>query len=67
MRTKYIVRMLLLALVTFAIPATAPTASAGFGVGISVGFAPPPLPVYAQPICPGDEIEEHTSELQSRP
>ena len=24
------------------------------GVGISVGFAPPPLPVYEQPICPGD-------------
>ena len=54
MRTKYIIRMLLLALVTFAIPATVPTASAGFGVGISVGIAPPPLPVYAQPICPGD-------------
>ena len=54
MRTKYIIRLLLLALVTFAIPATVPTASAGFGVGISVGIAPPPLPVYAQPICPGD-------------
>jgi WXXGXW repeat (2 copies) len=24
------------------------------GVVISVGFAPPALPVYAQPICPGD-------------
>ena len=23
-------------------------------VVIQVGFAPPPLPVYAQPICPGD-------------
>ena len=54
MRTKYIVRLLLLALVMFAIPATVPTASASFGIGISVGIAPPPLPVYAQPICPGD-------------
>ena len=24
------------------------------GVFISVGFAPPALPVYTQPICPGD-------------
>ena len=54
MKTKYIIRLLLLALVTFAIPATAPTASAAFGIGISVGFAPPALPIYAQPICPGD-------------
>jgi hypothetical protein len=54
MRSKHIIRLLLLALVTFAIPATVPTASAGFGVGISVGFAPPALPIYAQPICPGD-------------
>lgn len=27
-------------------------ARANFAVGISVGFAPPPLPVYAQPLCP---------------
>ena len=53
-KTKYIVRLLLLALVTFAIPATAPTASAAFGIGISVGFAPPALPIYSQPLCPGD-------------
>jgi len=31
------------------------TASASFaGVFISVNFAPPVLPVYAQPVCPGD-------------
>jgi hypothetical protein len=29
-------------------------ASAQIGVGISVGFGPPELPVYEQPICPGD-------------
>jgi hypothetical protein len=31
--------------------------AASFGqiaVGISVGFGPPPLPVYEQPVCPGD-------------
>ena len=30
------------------------TASAQVAVEFSVGFAPPPLPVYDQPICPGD-------------
>src|SRR5579862_4516053 len=29
-------------------------ASAQVGIGISVGFAPPEIPVYEQPICPGD-------------
>ena len=33
--------------------AIAPVASFA-GVIISVGIAPPPLPVYVQPICPGD-------------
>jgi hypothetical protein len=28
--------------------------SAQVSIGISVGFAPPELPVYAQPICPGE-------------
>jgi WXXGXW repeat (2 copies) len=41
----------MLALVLLAIPATA---SAGFGFDVFVGFAPPPLPVYEQPICPGE-------------
>lgn len=31
-----------------------PALHAQVSVGISVGFAPPPLPVYEQPICPGD-------------
>jgi hypothetical protein len=30
------------------------TAAAQVSIGISVGFAPPELPVYEQPICPGD-------------
>src|SRR5260370_10432365 len=35
----------------FALPHAA---SAQVSIGISVGFAPPLLPVYAQPICPGE-------------
>src|SRR6202790_143164 len=54
MRNKYFIRLLMLALVLSAIPAIAPTASAQVAVGISVGFAPPAIPVYEQPICPGD-------------
>ncbi len=41
----------LLTLVVIGVPITSQAAS--IGVGISVGIAPPPLPVYAQPICPG--------------
>ena len=38
-----------------AIPvALVPTSQAHAGIFISVGFAPPVLPVYAQPLCPGD-------------
>ncbi len=41
-------RALLLTLAMMAVPA------ASFaGVFLSVGIAPPPLPVYAQPVCPG--------------
>jgi hypothetical protein len=35
----------------FAAPTTSRAAS--IAVGISVGIAPPPIPVYAQPVCPG--------------
>src|ERR1700677_1600797 len=41
------VRLLLMALLLSAVPA-----SSYAGVFISVGFPPPPLPVYEQPICP---------------
>jgi WXXGXW repeat (2 copies) len=43
------IRTLLYALVVCAL-----TASASASVFISVGIAPPVLPVYAQPPCPGD-------------
>src|SRR5215468_8824997 len=49
MHISRIVRLSLFALVLLAIPASS------FGaVFIQVGFAPPALPVYAQPACPGD-------------
>lgn len=49
MRTPSLLRKLALTTALVAAPA------ASFGsVFISVGFAPPALPVYAQPICPGD-------------
>jgi hypothetical protein len=47
MRLSRSVRWLLLALLLSVIPA-----SSYAGVFISVGFAPPVLPVYVQPICP---------------
>jgi len=51
MRMRTVVRSLLVAL--FLLFISAPS----FGqvdVGISVSFGPPPIPVYAQPVCPGD-------------
>ena len=36
---------------TMALPGTA---SAQVALGISVGFAPPEIPVYEQPVCPGE-------------
>ena len=49
-RKHLIYSMALLLCVLWMSPALFAQAS----VGISVGFAPPPLPVYEQPICPGD-------------
>ncbi len=43
-------RFLWIALVILALSAVS---SAQIGVGISVSFGPPPLPIYAQPLCPG--------------
>src|SRR5207253_4768699 len=44
------VRWLLLVILVAAFSATS---FAQIGIGISVRIGPPPLPVYAQPICPG--------------
>jgi hypothetical protein len=52
MQTFSVKRLVRNALVAVALVA-APAASFA-GVFISVGFAPPALPVYVQPVCPGD-------------
>jgi len=51
MRFILSIRSLFFALVLLAISAAS---SAQFGVGISIGIAPPELPIYEQPICPQD-------------
>jgi WXXGXW repeat (2 copies) len=51
MRTRITIRSLLF---SFVILILSHGAFAQFGVGISVSFGPPPLPVYEQPICPSD-------------
>src|SRR6266436_3538602 len=50
MNAKNLSRAIVLLLIVAAYPVAA---HAGFfDVGVSVGFAPPPLPVYVQPPCP---------------
>jgi WXXGXW repeat (2 copies) len=48
---KYLVRSLLFAIALLCVSGGS---KAQVAVGISVGFAPPALPVYEQPICPQD-------------
>src|SRR5271163_4759841 len=51
MRTAVAIRSLLFSFVLLALS----HASFGqVGIGISVGFGPPPIPIYEQPICPAD-------------
>jgi len=50
MTRKFGIALLLLAIVTLALPAVS---HAQVAVGVSIRIGPPPLPVYAQPICPG--------------
>jgi hypothetical protein len=47
MKLLHSARLFLLALLVSVIPA-----SAHAGIFISVGFAPPVLPIYVQPVCP---------------
>jgi hypothetical protein len=51
MRAHYFSRLLLLVVAMLAL---AGAASAQVAVGVSVSFGPPELPVYDQPLCPGD-------------
>ena len=51
MRRILSIQLLLVALATVVLPAVS---SAQVSIGVSVSFAPPELPVYEQPLCPGD-------------
>jgi YXWGXW repeat-containing protein len=55
MKMKNSVRRLVFGflMLTVSMLAVSAPSSAQIGVGISVRVGPPPLPVYAQPICPG--------------
>lgn len=52
MNTRLIPRAILIGLLTSAFPAAS---FAFLSVGVSVGFAPPALPLYAQPPCPAPD------------
>jgi hypothetical protein len=51
MRAIRTIGLLFLAFLILAMPSAS---AAQIGVGISMRVAPPPLPVYEQPVCPGD-------------
>jgi hypothetical protein len=54
MKLHRAVRILSFALLLLIIPAALSSpSSAQIGIGISVRFGPPALPIYAQPLCPG--------------
>ena len=46
----------LLLLLCVAAAVTIPTPSFSADIGISIRIGPPPLPVYEQPLCPGDGL-----------
>jgi hypothetical protein len=50
MYARFLHRTVLITLLALAYPAA--SFAGFFGVGVTVGFAPPPLPVYVQPPCP---------------
>jgi hypothetical protein len=50
MHAKFVHRTVLIALLALAFPAA--SFAGFFGIGVTVGFPPPPLPTYVQPPCP---------------
>jgi WXXGXW repeat (2 copies) len=55
MRSLVSVRLLMLAaVIALGLLAVSPSSFGQVAVGISVGYAPPEIPVYEQPICPAD-------------
>ena len=53
-RLRNAIRMVMVAMVLMGTMVLPGIASAQVAIGISVGFAPPEIPVYEQPICPGE-------------
>jgi hypothetical protein len=53
MHSKNGIRLLLIAAAVAAPMIAPPEASAGVSFAVSVNIAPPALPVYTQPVCPG--------------
>jgi hypothetical protein len=54
MKLQRVMRFLTLGLLLLIIPAALSSpSSAQFALGVSVRVGPPPLPIYAQPLCPG--------------
>lgn len=53
--SKVVIGSLSFALLIAAMLTSAPPALAQVAVGVSVAFGPPDLPVYDQPVCPGDD------------
>ena len=55
MRLANTIRLLVIAVAMLALTSVLPPpATAQVSIGISVGFPPPELPVYEQPLCPGE-------------
>jgi len=53
MRKFYLGFLFLLMLGSLLMPGPAPAASENIGIDVSITVAPPVIPVYTQPICPG--------------
>ena len=49
-----IIRSLLFAFVVLPVVVVGMSGTSSAGVSFSVSFGPPPLPVYEQPLCPGE-------------
>jgi hypothetical protein len=54
MSWKNAIRLMVVAIALTGIAALSGVVSAQVAIGISVGFAPPEIPVYEQPICPAE-------------
>ena len=53
LRATLMVGLLVVGMLAVLALSSAPTLAAQIAIGVSVRVGPPPLPVYAQPVCPG--------------